>query len=122
MLYILLALAIIAVYIFLKGRGQNFDFAEVQRQLDSGALLIDVRTASEFNSGHAKGAKNISLQQLQAGTLPSKDKQKTLYLYCRSGSRAAAASSLLKKAGYASVINIGSLTKWQKMSGSLAIK
>ncbi len=49
-------------------------------------LLVDVRTAEEFGTGHIHGAVNIALPQLpqQMATLP---KDQPVVLYCRSGAR-----------------------------------
>lgn len=50
--------------------------------------LIDVRTPSEFNSGHIKGAKNIDFFSGRFNVEFSKlNKDKPVYVYCRSGSR-----------------------------------
>ena len=117
--YVIVAAVILIGYVLFKNRGHKFTLEQVIADLDNGGLLIDVRSPSEYRSGHAKGAKNISLQSLQNGTMPSKDKQKAVYLYCQSGARSMSASSLLKRAGYVNVINIGSLSKWRKMGGKV---
>jgi phage shock protein E len=118
-IYIAIAVALFFGYVIIKNRGQKFTLEQLAEDLSKGGVLVDVRSASEFQSEHAKGAKNVSLQAIQNGTMPSKDKQKPVYLYCHSGARAASASSLLKRAGYMNVINIGSLTKWRKMGGKV---
>ncbi len=119
--YVAIALIVFGAYFYLKSRGQKqqFNLADIKKDLDRGAILLDVRTAREFNSGHAKGAKNVSLQTLQAGALPTKDTTKTVYVYCHSGARASSASSILKQAGFQSVVNIGSLGKWRKLGGAV---
>ncbi|MEO8104742.1 MAG: rhodanese-like domain-containing protein [Candidatus Saccharibacteria bacterium] len=118
-IYIAIAVAIIFGYMIIKNQGQNFSLEQLAEDLSEGGVLVDVRSASEFQSGHAKGAENVTLQAIQSGTMPSNNKQKPVYLYCHSGARAASASSLLKRAGYEHVINIGSLTRWRKMGGKV---
>jgi hydroxyacylglutathione hydrolase len=64
-----------------------------------GIRVLDVRKASEFETGHIPNAVNIAHTRLleRLGELPA---DKTLLVHCRSGARAAVASALLKRAGY----------------------
>jgi len=57
----------------------------VEAGLMDDAVLVDVRTAEEFDDEHAAGAVNVSLQQIQAGDYGNLPKDKTIYVYCRSG-------------------------------------
>lgn len=109
----------IIIYWFSKRRGNNLSIETVNADLANGALLIDVRSAAEYSSGHAKGSRNIPLQNLQSGTLPTKDKQQTVYVYCHSGARASRAKAILRQSGFSKVINIGGLTKWRNMGGAV---
>lgn len=70
--------------------------------------LIDVRTASEFEAGYIANAKNIDfLNGDFEKSIPTLDKSKTYYLYCRSGGRSGKSAELLVAAGFQSVYNIG---------------
>jgi len=78
----------------------------------SGAVVIDVRTAEEFATGHVDHAVNIPVEELpgriaEVGTLASKDQP--IVVYCASGFRAASAQRALLKAGYSRVVNGGSV-------------
>lgn len=64
-----------------------------------GAIIIDVRTKSEFNSGHIKGSINIPLDEIQTKVAELKKKNKTVITCCRSGNRSGMAKSILKNAG-----------------------
>ena len=57
------------------------------------ALVVDVRTPSEYASGHVSGARNVDVNggQLEA-SLDSVDRARPVYLYCRTGRRSAAAA------------------------------
>ena len=72
-------------------------------------LLIDVRTKEEFKEKHIKGAVNLDVNDLNKGDLPKADKDKEIYLYCKSGNRARQAKIILEKAGYKNVKNLGGL-------------
>ena len=75
-------------------------------------MLIDVRTAEEFRSGHIPGAVNIALQVLpeRMATLP---KEQPIILYCRSGARSSSAAQILRRAGFTDVRDLGSIMRWQ---------
>ncbi|MCA9493882.1 MAG: rhodanese-like domain-containing protein [Myxococcales bacterium] len=70
----------------------------VEEELLKGAVVVDVRSAAEFASGHVAGALNIPVDQIAArmGELPA---DKTVIVYCRSGARSAAAARTLTSAG-----------------------
>lgn len=72
------------------------------------AMVVDVREPSEYQSDHVEGAINLPLSQLASGdiaALSSVSKDEQLIVYCRSGGRAAQAISLLKQAGFTSLVN-----------------
>ena len=67
--------------------------------LQTGALIVDVRTAGEFNQGHIKGSLNIPLDQIGAKIATLKSKNVPVITVCRSGNRSGAAAGILKNAG-----------------------
>ncbi|MBE9559676.1 MAG: rhodanese-like domain-containing protein, partial [Proteobacteria bacterium] len=60
----------------------------VRQTMLSGATLLDVRTADEFNSGALPDAKNIPLAILPLLAHEHLDKNKPVLIYCRAGGRA----------------------------------
>jgi rhodanese-related sulfurtransferase len=61
-------------------------FAEVIE--DPEVIILDVRTAQEFESGHIEGAINIDIQSYEyADSLAELDKSAHYAVYCRSGNR-----------------------------------
>jgi rhodanese-related sulfurtransferase len=80
------------------------------------ALVIDVRDTGEYGAGHALGAKNVPLAQIESGAGDvSKKKDATLIVYCETGDRSAKASAALKKQGYTKVVALsGGLTAWKQ--------
>lgn len=83
---------------------------EARDAVAKGALLLDVRTPSEFGSGHIAGAVNIPLDAL---TVRAKEiaAGREVVVYCRSGRRSAAAAELLRARGH-HVIDIGPMGAW----------
>jgi rhodanese-related sulfurtransferase len=80
-------------------------------------VLVDVRTAQEFKSGHIPGAKNVPLNQLSK-QLKKVPKNRTVVVVCQSGNRSRSACNLLINAGYEDVINLnGGTTRW-RMAGN----
>ncbi len=76
--------------------------------------LIDVRTAREFSSSHIKGAKNIDFYSGQFATEFNKlNKNKPVYVYCRTGSRSRHASNKLVKMGFTEIYDLkGGIVRW----------
>ena len=74
------------------------------------AVWIDVRTAEEFSQQHVAEATNIPYEEItdQINEV-TQDKDKLIYVYCRSGRRSGIAKESLEGAGYTNVINVGGL-------------
>jgi len=104
----LIILAVVAVVYMLKRVGQISPKA-AQTHLKNGALVIDVRSPAEFNSGHLPNAINLPLNEIEIA-LPRrvKDKNQLLLLHCQSGMRSGVARKKLKGMGYANAFNLGS--------------
>jgi phage shock protein E len=81
----------------------------VREKIQKGAVVIDVRTPSEFNAGHYPGALNIPLQDLSGRLGELGDMKRALVVYCASGMRSAQATKLLVGAHFADVTNAGGL-------------
>lgn len=61
--------------------------------------IIDVRTPSEFQGGHAPGSRNIPLDQLEA-RICDLDKSRPVLLCCATGSRSGMAARWLQSLGF----------------------
>jgi rhodanese-related sulfurtransferase len=78
-------------------------------------LILDVRTASEFDSGHIPGAVNIPHTELprRIGELDASDRE--IVVYCERGGRAMKAVSELRKAGFSTVLHLqGDMSAWRE--------
>mgnify|MGYP003607177127 FL=1 len=87
----------------------------VKEYMDKGAVIIDVRTVGEFQSGHIKGSKNIPLDNIFSKVNEIKRLEKPVIVCCRSGMRSAQAASILKNSGI-DVMNGGG---WQGLESKL---
>ena len=74
-------------------------FAAYDEIVPAGAVVLDVRGASEFAAGHVEGARNIAHTRLGA-RLDEIPQDTPLAVHCRTGARAAAAVSFLAARGY----------------------
>ena len=79
-----------------------FNKTNINRALEeyrntSGAVLLDVREAEEFYSGHIPGAVNVPLSAIYNISIP---KNSILFVYCLRGTRSRRAVIILKRMGY----------------------
>ena len=80
-------------------------------------VVIDVRTPEEFASGHLDGARNIDWQGNFKTEILAMPTDGHYVLYCRSGSRAGEALTFMKSAGFAHVVNAGSVAEAAEATG-----
>jgi rhodanese-related sulfurtransferase len=69
--------------------------AELRNRPATPALLVDVRSGSEFASGHIPGAVNIPMDQIEA-RVDDLDRNLQIVLICQSGTRARMTAALLE--------------------------
>ena len=79
----------------------------LQEVISGGAVILDVRTKGEFQSGHLKNSINIPIDKLPQN-LKKLNKNKSIITCCASGSRSASARRILKSNGFEQVYNGGS--------------
>jgi phage shock protein E len=87
----------------LFGYGKN----KLKEVLTKGAVIIDVRTANEFDRGKVPGSVNIPLDRIAANTVRIKSYNRPVVCVCASGSRSGQAVKMLKTAGVKEVHNGG---------------
>jgi phage shock protein E len=88
--------------------GKKVDLKEV---ISGGAVILDVRTKGEYQSGHLRNSLNIPLDNLQSN-LKKLKKNRAIVTCCASGARSGAARRILKSNGFTDVHNGGS---WQSL-------
>jgi len=128
---ILIILAVVAVFggiVWLSSNNKNSnassattqsEFDKVEQAVANGAKLYDVRTADEFASGHFAKAENWSLQDMQAGKMPTVAKDTKIYVYCHSGNRSSQSAALLQQAGYINVTDLHGVANVESLGGKL---
>ena len=88
---------------------------EAKARMDSGdpLLIVDVRTAEEYASGHVPGAINVPNEGiLDEMPVELPDKNAEILVYCRSGRRSSDASHKLVAMGYTAVYDFGGIIDW----------
>lgn len=92
--------------------GGGTSSASIEEYLKDGAVVIDVRTVEEFQSGHVEGSKNIVLNTIPTKVAQIKAMNKKVIAVCRSGARSGQATSFLSQKGI-DIINGG---PWQNVA------
>ena len=88
----------------------NINDAVEECRNTTGAVLVDVREADEFRSGHIPGAINAPLSVIDRVTLP---KDTPLFIYCLRGTRSRQAVSRLTRMGYQNAKSIGGIASYK---------
>lgn len=88
-----------------KNLSPNEFMAKLSKTPD--AVILDVRTSQEFESGKLENAINIDfLSPTFKQRLAMLDKNKTYFVYCRSGNRSAQACNIMKSLGFDVLYNM----------------
>ncbi len=111
---IITLVSLLVIYIAYR----TYRFAMLDKGLDKeiakGAIILDVRTEREYETGHIDGSVNISL-----GTIRERykelDPDKTYITTCSHGLRSVKVESLLKERGFKHVYNGGAWTDLQEI-------
>jgi rhodanese-related sulfurtransferase len=85
------------------------------RLMNQGALVLDLRSQEQFQSGHLAGARQMSGEQiLKAADTLKKHKEKLVVVYDDTGSLGAAAVRQLNAQGFTKAFALrGGLTAWR---------
>jgi len=78
--------------------------------------LIDVRTPGEYAEGYIEGAININFFDSDFNAQMAKwNKDKELYIYCRSGKRSGKAAKRLSDQGFTKIYDLqGGILNWNR--------
>lgn len=80
------------------------------------AVVLDVRDATEYKSGHITNARNVPEKELEARAKElEKVKAKPIIVCCPRGNRSANVAGRLRKLGFNEVVSLrGGLAAWQQ--------
>lgn len=82
-------------------------------QTEENYVILDVRTAQEFASGHIPGAALLPNETIGTGDIPLlPDKDQLILVYCRSGNRSKQAAEKLAQLGYTNIVEFGGINSW----------
>lgn len=87
-----------------------------QATADTSAVILDVRTPSEYAESHLSGASQLDYlnKEIFDDGIKKLDKAHTYYVYCRSGRRSHAACEKMIKMGLRVYDMEGGILNWQK--------
>jgi rhodanese-related sulfurtransferase len=83
---------------------------------NTNALILDVRTATEFEQGnHLKGAYCVDWKQNDFTIrMANFDKKRPVYVYCKSGQRSHDAAAKMRELGFSRVYELqGGIEAWE---------
>ena len=87
--------------------------------LSKKVFLLDVREIQEWEEGHIEGAAHLPLGEINEESTKDFPRDKTIYIYCRSGRRAEEAENIMRTFGFENVVNIGGINDWLERGGKL---
>jgi len=117
-------LALLVHNLILGGKGSIDPQGATELINHRDAIVVDVRPAADFATGHIINAQNIPMNGFknQIGSL-HKHKEKPIIVSCRSGSQSSAACQQLRKEGFTEVYNLrGGILAWQSANLPLTRK
>lgn len=87
-----------------NSKDRNIDYKSIMETEEY--IIVDVRTKEEYEEKHIKDAINIPYDKIKEDK--RLDKNKTIFVYCRSGARSKTAYDTLKELGY-DVYDLGAI-------------
>jgi rhodanese-related sulfurtransferase len=110
--------ALLVIAYELRTRNENIAAVspqDVVRLMNQGAVVIDLRPAEAFATGHVAGARQMSGEQiLKANETLKKQKEKVVVVYDDTGSLGASAVRQLAAQGFTKAFNLrGGIAAWR---------
>lgn len=92
---------------------------KIKEALRKGAVIIDVRTAQEYDQGKVPGSVNIPIDRIATSIARIKGMGKPIVFCCASGIRSRTARNIMLQHGFKEVYAAGSWEKVLRMMNSL---
>ena len=106
-LWVILLLILLFIIVLKYAKGNTKDYKKL---LNQGALIIDVRTESEYKSGHIKNSINVPLKDLNYRIIEF-DKKDNIVTVCAAGIRTESAKKIFESRGY----NVANGGRWTNL-------
>lgn len=91
---------------------ETIDIHQIEKKVQDGYKVLDVREFSEYETGHIVGAENKPLTELQKNNLEGLNKEDSYIIICQSGNRSKQASQILVDKGY-TLLNVSEgMSSW----------
>ena len=113
---VVLAAAVVVYEMRLRSESrQSVSPQELIRLMNQGAIVLDLRSPEQYQSGHLNGARQMNSEQiLKAADTLKKHKEKLVVVYDDGGSLGAAAVRQLTAQGFTRVFALrGGLAAWR---------
>ena len=92
----------------------SMDEAVTMMAEKTGYIILDVRRADEFATGHIPSAINVANESIGTDKIPElPDKNQLIMVYCRSGRRSKEAAEKLVKLVYTNIVEFGGILDWK---------
>lgn len=87
-----------------------------EKIINDGAIVVDVRTESEYNEKHIDGSILLTLDTIDENSVSNiiNSKDTPIIVYCKSGNRSSQALTKLESLGYTEVYDLGSIDNWKE--------
>ncbi len=91
-----------------------FKYVEHNRD-NNNFVILDIRTPKEFREDRIEGAVNVDFRSSNfRGEIDKLDRNKTYFVYCRTGNRSRDAVNLMGAMGFRSLVRLaGDITGWK---------
>lgn len=103
---LIIAGSLAALYLIYKVYSISMLDKGLEKKIAAGAVILDVRTKPEFETGHIAECTSIALSKLRTEAIPF-DKKQVIITCCSHGLRSVKAVSILKARGFKHVYNGG---------------
>lgn len=98
-----------------QDQAKEISSKEMLKIIESESIqLIDVRTPAEYREGHIENAKNIDFSSASfTKDISTLDKEKPVFIYCRSGNRSGKSVKDFINAGFSEIYDLnGGMVEW----------
>lgn len=97
------------------GAYEKISAEELKQMMDDEEIfvILDIRSAMEYDRGHIEGAINIPAEELEEQAEEMiQSKSTPIIVYCKNGTRTGKAIRTLEKLGYTRVKSLGGISDW----------